>query len=106
MVSHDIFLRLQQGEWEYVIDNLAPSHSSIVVQVMSSPSSSEDTARTEVWTSAGTGALNATAAPLIIYASVSDLQDSASHIRPCPFHQTRERRPLVSINQLAADVRP
>ncbi|XP_043230833.1 calcium-activated chloride channel regulator 4A-like [Amphibalanus amphitrite] len=76
--NHLQYIRIDpvQGEWEYVIDNLAPSHSSIVVQVMSSPSSSEDTVRTEVWTSAdATGTLNATGAPLIVYASV--MQGSA-----------------------------
>ena len=53
------------------MDNLAPANSSIFVQVTSTPASSEDTVRTEVWTSADTtGTLNATAEPLIIYASV------------------------------------
>ncbi|KAF0288508.1 Calcium-activated chloride channel regulator 4A [Amphibalanus amphitrite] len=60
-----------QGQWEYEVDNLAPSYGSIFVQVTSSPSSSEDTVRTKVWTSAdATGTLNATGAPLIVYASV------------------------------------
>ena len=55
------------------MDNLAPASSSIFVQVTSTPSSSKDTVRTEVWTSADkTATLNATAEPLIIYASVSD----------------------------------
>ncbi|XP_037083627.1 calcium-activated chloride channel regulator 4A-like [Pollicipes pollicipes] len=60
-----------QGRWEYEIDNMAPSHSSIFVQVTSSSASSEDTVRTEVWTNMDrTGSLNATERPLIIYASV------------------------------------
>ncbi|XP_037082326.1 calcium-activated chloride channel regulator 4-like [Pollicipes pollicipes] len=73
--NHLQYIRIDpvQGRWEYEIDNLAPSHSSIVVQVMSSPASSEDTVRTEVWTNADrTGSLNATERPLIIYASLLD----------------------------------
>ena len=94
MASCGFAPRFQQGEWEYVIDNLAPSHSSIVVQVMSSPSSSEDTVRTEVWTSAdATGTLNATAAPLIVYASVSDaVHDSSRTRRPRSIKPARSRK--------------
>ncbi|XP_043216154.1 calcium-activated chloride channel regulator 4A-like [Amphibalanus amphitrite] len=59
------------GQWEYEIDNLAPSHSSVFVQVTSSPASTAGTVRAQVWTNADrAGRVNTTTQPLAVYASV------------------------------------
>lgn len=72
--NHLQYTRVQPtpGRWEYEIDNLAASHNSIFVQVVSSPTSStRDTIRVQMWTNAlDSGTLNATDSPLILYTSV------------------------------------